>query len=246
MGNYMVELMDMAGVAVSGILGTVRPFQSETDIRAGNNFTIATVATHPDRLYGMCYIDPSLPSSFVEEELDRVLAHQEIRGIKLEIDVNARDPRLDTVMRKARQHNVPVLHHCWYMSFWHAPRESEYHQRGRSEPHDIADLARRFPDVNIIMAHLDGCGRRGVQDIANHPNVFVDTSGGQPFSGILEYAVNIIGPERLLFGSDLMGRGLASQLARIQGAAISDKDLQKILGENAIKLFHLESLLAVA
>lgn len=246
MAQYMTGLMDQAGVAISGILGRVYPFQSMEEVREGNTFTLETVRACPDRLYGMCYIDPSHPASFVEEELDRLLSHEEIRGIKLEIDVNARDPRLDPVMQKARQYGVPVLHHCWYMSFWNSPPETEYYQRGRSEPHDVADLARRFPDVSIIMAHLDGCGMQGVLDVLDCPNVFIDTSGGQPCTGILEYAVEKIGAERLLFGSDLMGRGLASQLARVYGARIHEETRRKILGENAIKLFQLESLLAVA
>lgn len=244
MADYIIGLMNKADIAVSGILGRVSPFQSINEIRSGNDFTINTVAARPDRLYGMCYIDPSNDPSFVAEELDRVLAHKEIRGIKLEIDVNARDSKLDLVMEKARQYHVPVLHHCWYMSFWNSGPEADYHQRGRSEPHDIADLAKRHPDVSIIMAHLDGCGMRGVLDIQHCPNVYVDTSGGQPFTGILEYAVEKLGPERILFGSDLMGRGLASQLARVYGAQISTADKQKILSDNAIQLFALESLLA--
>lgn len=246
MADYMISLMNPAQIVISGILGRVSPFQTPAEVKEGNTFTIETVAARPDRLYGMCYIDPSHPASFIEEELDRVLSHREIRGIKLEIDVNARDERLDPVMGKARQYGVPVLHHCWYMSFWHQPKEGEYYQRHRSEPHDIANLASRHPDVKIIMAHLDGCGMLGVQDVLPHPNIYIDTSGGQPFTGILEYAVNSIGSERILFGSDLMGRGLGSQLARVHGAQISPSDKQKILHENAMKLFELESLLATA
>lgn len=244
----LVKLMDATGVAVSGILGHVPPFQSEAQVREGNDVTVEMVRAFPDRFYGMCFVNPLHSPSFVAEELDRVLSRPEIRGIKLEIDVNCRDFRLDLVMSKARQYRAVVLQHSWYLNFWNDPDgESRYFQQGRSEPHDVADLARRFPDVPIIMAHLDGCGVRGVLDVKECPNVFIDTSGGQPFSGMVEYAVRQIGAERILFGSDRpRARGFESQLARVQGAAISEEARRRILGENAIELFGLNRLAAVA
>ncbi len=236
--DCLVALMDHTDVQISGILGRVHPFQSAEEVRRGNDFTVGMVRQHPDRLYGMAFMNPLLPVAFVEEELDRLLRLPEIRGIKLEIDVNCRDLRVDPVMKKAREYGVPVLHHCWYMSFWNAPAETAYWQRGRSEPHDVANLAERFPDVQIIMAHLDGCGLRGVQDVADFPNVWVDTSGGQPCTGVLEYAVKYLGAERLLFGTDRPGRGFESQLARVLGAAVPDHAKQAILAGNARRLFQ--------
>jgi predicted TIM-barrel fold metal-dependent hydrolase len=50
------------------------------------------------------------------------------------------------------------------------------------------------------MAHLCGCGYRGVEFIADFPNVYVDTSGGQAEDGFLQYAVKRIGANRLLYG----------------------------------------------
>jgi len=246
--DTLVKLMDATGVAVSGILGRVPPFQSEREVREGNDFTVAMVRARPDRFYGMCFINPLHSPSFVAGELDRVLSQPEIRGIKLEIDVNCRDFRLDLVMSKAREYRAVVLQHCWYLSFWNdTSGEGRYRQQGRSEPHDVADLARRFPDVPIIMAHLDGCGVRGVLDVKDCPNVRIDTSGGQPFSGIVEYAVRHLGAERLLFGSDRPGaRGFESQLARVQGAAISEEARRKIFSENAINLFRLNEFAAIA
>ena len=117
-----------------------------------------------------------------------------MRGIKLWISVHATDPRLDPIMARAAELGVPVLHHAWYKA-----TEFIFNESSTAE---IADLARRHPDVTIIMAHLAGGGWRGVRDIVPCPNVVVDTSGAQPIDGVVEYAVELLGPERVVFGSD--------------------------------------------
>ena len=55
----------------------------------------------------------------------------------------------------------------------------------------MADLAGRHPGVTIIMAHLSGAGVRGVLDVLPCKNVCIDTSGGQPLAGLVEYAVDL-------------------------------------------------------
>lgn len=121
---------------------------------------------------------------------------------------------MDPIMATARKLGVPVLHHAWYKSV--ADNELE------STPADIAKLASRFPDVTIVMAHLGGCRIQGVQDVRKHANVSVDTSGSQPMTGIVEYAVRILGADRVLYGTEAPGRDFASQLGRVFGARISD------------------------
>lgn len=242
MAEIHCQQMDLAGVAVSGILGKVSPGQTPEQVIAGNDYTRATVAAYPGRLYGLCYIDPTHPSGFVRKELDRCLSQPEFRGIKLEIDVCCRDKRLNRVMEKAGEYGVPVLHHSWYINLWSQNEAMHKLQAGRSEAHDIADLARRFPDIAIVMAHLEGSGIRGVLDVADCPNVVIDTSGSQPFTGTLEYAVRKIGAGRILYGSDLYGRSSAAQLGRVLGAGLSRAALKQILYANADKLYKLGAL----
>jgi predicted TIM-barrel fold metal-dependent hydrolase len=90
--------------------------------------------------------------------------------------------------------------------------------------------------VTIIVAHLSAAGYRGIQDIRPYPNLLIDTSGSQCFSGIVEYAVSVLGAERILFGSDVPGRDFAVQLGRVYGAKISEADQEKILYGNAERL----------
>lgn len=233
--------MDVYGVRLSGLLGyDVMPGQAPDSIRKVNDFTADIVRLHPDRFFGFAFVNPTIPGGFVAEELDRCLSTPEFRAIKLEIDVNCRSPLLDPIMRKAIQYDVPVLHHSWSLNPWSMCAEEIQMQQGRSEPHDIADLARRFPDAKIIMAHSEGCGIRGILDVADRENVWIDTSGSQPFSGTLEFAIETLGSRRILFGTDMLGRGMPSQLGRIDGTRLSKQDRENILYRNAIELFGFE------
>ncbi|HWL54763.1 MAG TPA: amidohydrolase family protein [Chthoniobacteraceae bacterium] len=241
MADIMTGRMDRAGIAICGILGTVQPYQDAASVRAGNDYTRETVAAAPDRLYGLCFANPLLSPAEVRDELDRCLEQPEFRGIKLERDVNSRDARMEVVMEAAIRHNVPVLHHSWYVNTWTLDEAALHSQAGRSEPHDIAALARRFPEAKIVMAHLEGCGVRGILDVADLENVWIDTSGAQPFTGTLEYAVATVGSSRILYGSDLFGRGTESQLGRILGTPLAPEDRDNILYRNAEALYGLKA-----
>jgi len=167
----------------------------------------------------------------VRDELRRCVEEFGMPGIKQWIAVNARDPRMASVMEGARAYNLPVFFHAWYKATGYVYNESN--------PSDIRHLALRYPDVTIVMLHLNGHGVRGVQDIADLPNVWVDTSGSQPDAGFVEYAVAHLGAERILFGSDMPIRDYGAQMAKITGAAITDDDKARILGHNVQRLLHL-------
>ena len=193
-----------------------------------NDSTINVLREFPERMLGFCFLNPALEPAFLRDEMERCLAIDGFIGVKLENAVNCRDERLDPIMELVVEKNAILLHHAWYLA--------EKTQPDASEPADVADLATRHPDATIIMAHLAGCGVRGVLDIKNHPNVLIDTSGGQPVSGLVEYAVSELGAERVIYGSDIPGRDFPSQIGRVLGADIPQREKELILSGNAIRL----------
>ena len=82
---------------------------------------------------------------------------------------------------------------------------------------------------------------RGVADVQDCPNVLVDTSGSQPEQGIVEWAVAQLGAERLVYGSDVVGRDFGTQLGRVLGARLTARQRDLILGGNACRLLRLEA-----
>jgi hypothetical protein len=61
-------------------------------------------------------------------------------------------------------------------------------------------------------------------------------AGFDPTAGAVEMAVRELGAERVVYGSDTGGRSLASQIAKVSGAAISGRDKKLIFRENLRRL----------
>lgn len=204
-----------------------------TQVRAINDETRAVVAATGGMFLGFVFLNPRLGARAVEREVARAVEGWGAAGIKLEICNNAADTRWMTpVMTAAARWDLPVLQHSWSQT---NIRERSFH----TDPEDTCRLARRHPEVRLIMAHLTGCGRRGVKAARGLRNVWVDTSGGAPEAGLVEYAVEQVGADRVLYGSDAPIRDLPVAIARITGAAIKEEAKRAILYDNARALLRL-------
>ncbi|MDD5597653.1 MAG: amidohydrolase family protein, partial [Victivallaceae bacterium] len=151
----LLEAAGRNGVQTVIFLGAVLRFgysPDERQIREINDDTIATVKKYPEECYGFCFANPTHDPDFTLQEIDRCVTGHGFKGVKLEVALNCRSERLEPIMKKLEELEIPLLHHSWYKSVSKYPEESD--------PSDIAFLGRRFPRVKIVMAHLAGCGYR--------------------------------------------------------------------------------------
>ena len=232
----LVQRARKQGIVHMVALGDVLKFgrlPTEEQVRAINDETAAGVALAPDMFSGFCMVNPVLGERHVTREIDRGVTELGLVGIKLEFSNNARDEGLMApVMAAAARHGIPVLQHSWSQT---NIRERSFH----SDPEDTCLLARRHPEVNSIMAYLTGCGFRGVRAARGLRNVWVDTSGAAPEAGLVEYAVETLGADRVLYGSDRPIRDFPVAIGRISGSAIPRSAQRAILHDNARRLLRL-------
>ena len=222
------------GIVHLVVLGDVLAYgrsPTEAQLRIINDGTFWLMKRYPGVVTGFCHLNPTLGAEAVWRETERCVARG-FRGLKLEIANNARDACMRPLMEAAQRHDLVVLQHAWSMT---KIRQRSFH----TDPEDVATLAGRFPNVRIIMAHLTGCGVRGVLAVKAHANVVVDTSGAAPESGIIEYAVAQLGAERVLYGSDAPIRDFGVALARITGLRLGAAAQRKILHDNAREILKL-------
>ena len=149
------------------------------------------------------------------------------------------------------------LHPCWHFwtpeecgnevfSFAHERRLIVLTHTGNegNEPERFIPYADKYPHVKLILAHIghdDVHDRRDAQINAvrksTQGNVWADTSSAKSItSRLIEYAVERIGTDRILFGTDTPLYFAAMQKARIAYAQISEVAKRKILYENAAAL----------
>lgn len=224
--------LGVEGMVVLGDVLLYGRLPSVQEVQEINNKTAELVEWYPDYFKGFCFLNPLLGEAFVVDETERCIKDMGFTGIKLEICNNARDDCMGPVMNQALKLRVPVLQHSADQTII---QEREFH----TDPADTAWLGRQYPDVPIIMAHLTACGYRGVREIMDIGNVWIDTSSYPPVAGLVEYAVQHLGAHRVLYGSDLIIRDLPVQIGRVLSACITEEQKQDILYNNAAQLLGL-------
>lgn len=206
------------------------------------------VKQDPARLIGFLSLDPTQPGW--EDEMR--YGHQELgmRGIKL-LPMYAgffpQDTALDPLWNYAERNNLPVLLHAGTTFVSKGPIETTL-------PRNIDVVARRFPDVRIVMAHLahpyEG---ECVAVIRKHPHVYADLSAlhyrpWQLFHSLMlvhEYGVW----EKVLFGTDFPVTNVADSLAGLRNLAqikisnfgLPAEQIEAVVNRDALALLGLRS-----
>jgi predicted TIM-barrel fold metal-dependent hydrolase len=102
---------------------------------------------------------------------------------------------------------------------------------------DFVDLADKYPNMKLIIAHIDSVSHVDSIKNAKHGNIYTDTSGCLcALNSVIEYAVEQVGSEKIFFGTDTYSP--ASHLSRIAFANIADSDKENILYKNALRCFE--------
>lgn len=205
-------------------LGRTWSYEPTPDIFIGANNDVAEcMRRYPDLVLGFCYLNPMYEDESLAE-MSRCIEDLGMVGVKLWVAAYADYPGVYPIVERATRYGVPVLQHAWHKATGNLPHESK--------PTHVATLARRYPEADIIMAHIAGDWERGIEAVRDCPNVLVDTSGSIVEMGMIETAVEALGAERVLFGSDAHGADLSVTVAKILGADISEPDKALVMGGN--------------
>ena len=230
--DSLLHYADKHGIdkLVVSLGGNLQAQPTADDLRAANDFVFSAQAHRPDRIIGFTYASPAHPEVSVAE-IDRTIVNGPFRGVKMLCCRLCDDPGADPIAARAGELGVPILQHTWIKADGNDPTESH--------PQNLANLARRFPGTQLIMAHSGGNWQMGIRIIRHVRNIAVDVCGGHPEQGQVELGVQLLGAERVIWGSDASGRSFASQLAKVVGADISNADRALILGGNIARMMGL-------
>ena len=120
----------------------------------------------------------------------------------------------------------------------------------------ILDFAERHPRTKIVMAHLAGIFQnsvypyfpnlQGLEKVSERhlDNVYVDTAHTlmYEYPGVMERMVELIGPDHIVFGTDVPLQGplqMHFAIEIIQALKLPDSEKEKILFGNANKIIRL-------
>lgn len=220
--GYTVEdilaLEDRAGIDMAVVMPQI---QERCD-----NEGLARAIKGQERLIGCACVNPNYGGEAVEE-LRRAIKEWGLRGLKLMAVIQRYfidSAVVDPLMREARELGIPVTIHSG---------GSPCH------PTEIAQVAARYPEVPIIMDHMGYPGHTAaaVEAARKYSNLYLGTTRVAMEPAFVRKAVEELGPERIVFGSN--GPSIWPDLAleSIRRLNLGDEAERLILGENLARIY---------
>ena len=206
-------------------LDGLKVYPDEECVAQCNRHTAQFMKERPDLIRGMIYLNTKNANMLDELKRNVELGFS---GVKLWISQLCDDPSVYPLAEKLIELDMPMLLHVFYKSFGQEPYECRSNH--------VANLAKRYPELKIIMAHLGGEVFHGMRAIKDCPNVYVDNSGSRAGGVDLTYAVKMVGADRLLYGSDC-AIDTAPSLGQMLEVDVTEEEREAMLWKNAHKLF---------
>ncbi len=263
----IINAMDSADIDVAVLLGNdqadagfKRPWVDFSAMPVAVNCSDEEIASYcgqyPDRLIGFSSIHPDRYQP--HRKLERAVKEFGIKGVKLypHSGFYPNDKRLNLVFQKCVEFDIPVVVHTGIKAV-------SWQNLKYNRPVYVDDIATNFPDLKIVMCHG---GYPWVEEFIvvtySNPNIWVDITFLDYIEkvyekpglteNIIERLVNLIGPKRLIWGSEgpymnlpLFGSHGPEYYAKSQDFLVrrfeflSEEDKKNILGENARLLLKI-------
>jgi predicted TIM-barrel fold metal-dependent hydrolase len=243
--------LDRHHVARAALIASV-PGDEESVVRA--------VARHPKRFVGFFMFNPLATDA--EPRLGRALGEQALRCVCLFPALHGYsldDERVGRVFAAAAEHKAAVFVHCGVLTIGARAKlglPSAFDVR-LGDPLAVAARAAANPSVPVILPHFGaGFFREALMAAAQCSNVYLDTSSsnswmkyypGLTLDDVFRRALDVAGPERILFGTDssFFPRGwqrpvFEAQQTALAAARASATERKLIVGGNFDRLFPTE------
>jgi len=234
----LIRSMDEEGVQRSVVFGF--PWVKAGLYVRHNDYIIESVHRYPDRLTGFSTFSPRAPGGAREAErcLEQGLSGVgELAvygsGLTSEVVKGMKD-----VMDLCSRTNAPLLLHV------NEPVGHAYPGKTPNTLKQIYDFVRAYPSNRIVLAHWGGgllfYGLMKREVKAALHNVWFDTAAS-PFlytPEIYRIAGEIVGFEKILFGSDYPLLSPGRYFKEMVSAGLSSEQMDQVKGVNAARLLH--------
>jgi len=218
----MIDRYDLAWIGVSALVGGQQP--TSRDVRSANDTVAAFVRRAPKRIEGFGYLNPRHGPAAVDE-LKRCVERHGFGFVKLWVSAHADEPCVFPIIERCIDLEVAVLQHAFCKATGLLEHEST--------PQHVANLARRYPEARIVMAHMGADFTFGCNAIRDCPNVRTDMSGTYCETGMIDYALRVLGAERIVFGTDAPGASFLNNLHKVLDAPLTTEQKRLIFHDNA-------------
>jgi predicted TIM-barrel fold metal-dependent hydrolase len=235
----LIGTMDEEGVDKSVVFGF--PWRTVEHFKRNNDYVIEAVERNRARLIGFCTFYPLTEGT--EKELVRCL-NSGLSGVgelAFYSSTLGEDAfhALKPIAEIARSFDVPLLLHT------NEPVGHSYHGKAPITIRGIYGFLQCFPNNKIVLAHWGGgilfyhLMKKEVKSVLH--NTWFDTAAS-PYlydREVYPIAAEIVGSEKILFGSDYPLLNPSRYFNEIKEAGLPREAIKKICGDNAASLLKL-------
>jgi predicted TIM-barrel fold metal-dependent hydrolase len=221
----MLEVMDRLGIDAAFAM-------PPPGLRPDNDALADLIRPYPDRFLGMAWVNPYL-EVLALKDLECAATLHGFKGVKLQPSLHAfsvMQPLVRPVVDLAAQLGLVVVVHTGDAPF--------------GLPWEVGELASRYPSTTFIMSHMGLSVMTYVEAairIAQQvPNIILDCSTVGFFRKIRD-AVEAVGPERVVWGSDAPIVHPGPELLKVKEAGLTAAEEQLVLGGNLVRLLDLRA-----
>ncbi|MBI2440345.1 MAG: amidohydrolase family protein [Lentisphaerae bacterium] len=192
------------------------------DVVWGNTAIAEAVARHPQKLRGYAAVNPHEgPAGLDEMRRCHALGFIGLKPYPCAFEHDLADPIMDPVWDLTESFGWPALCH---------PRP------GNAE--DLRRVLAKRPKARLILAHMTTEYRQKAEIAREFPNAIFEISGAGATLDSIAVSLEIAGPQKLVFGSDLCIHPIGFTLYPLLCSGLAEDVLRAILRENALGFFH--------
>ncbi|MBQ9967496.1 MAG: amidohydrolase [Oscillospiraceae bacterium] len=222
-GDDIVHAMGRLGVDIC----CCTPGATASDFDYFNEQLAKSLDKHPHKLRGYVMITPH-DAADPDRWFKRSPGFIGLKSIPFcQGEVSIDDPRLWDYYAYADRRGLPVLVHTW------AAPEVEATTR----------MAEKYPNARFIVAHAALTGSAAKQALIDGmkqcENMACDTAISDTYDGALEWFVDKVGADRVLYGSDFITFECSHILGRVAMSKLTDDEKEKIFSRNARQWLRL-------
>jgi uncharacterized protein len=235
LAHRWVDELDRQGIARAALIASIPG--DEASVKAA-----AVVA--PGRFFAFAMVNPLAENAAIAPGLHAICLFPAMHRYSMH------DSKVDALLQQAAARRIAVFVHCGVLTVGVRKKlglPSPFDMRF-SNPLDLHAIALRYPQIRFIVPHFGaGYFREALMLADLCPNVHLDTSStnswmryeGLDLPTVLHRALDVVGPRRLLFGTDssFFPRGWNQPVFELQVYALSTlripvETARLILGEN--------------
>lgn len=218
--DRLLAELDHHGVS-RAVVCAIEPFLDTRDLAH-------TLSEVPGRLALFASVEPAVGDPV--DRLERMVRSHRISGLKLHPPLSGPHPlsaRMLELGAWAERRGLPIFVHAGTFPF---PVHAHHDDVAELEP-----LLHHVREVPIVLGHIGWDQHATVLDLARHyRHVAVETSWQPPV--IIRRAIDVLGPDRVLMGSDFPLQPVGAAIADVEFACRDAREARLLMHDNAARM----------